>query len=472
MPRQLLVLVLSAALGGLIFLAPGCDELVTQTIETTIAGNPTAEFIISPDSGCIPLLVHFDDVSSGPVVRWIWNFGDGVHDTILADSGDVSHTYTVLGSYTVTLSVFDAIDGSDAETKKRAVIVGHNVDSVTLSNTLGCPGEEFTFTAHNPYGIATWQWSFGDGTTPLTDSSLVQTHVYDEPGVYEFKLTVTGECGQKILVDTVHILNCGVPSFTADPAEGCAPLVVTFVDQSSPPIDTSADPDDTLDVIVDWLWNFGNGTTLHEQGDSIEVTYATAGSYPVTLSVTTDSGGVTSYVDTIVVHSSTAPLFTAEPTSACQVANRQFLVKFTRTAAMDMAWHWDFGDGDTSQAQNPIHAYTSPGRYSVRLIAYGACGADSIVEVDSNMITLNDRLDTPSFSYSTVKLSDTQYVTTFVDQSPPAAVFTLAWDIGLPPLRFSDTVVDTFTAPDTFVVRLTRFNDCDSLFFDDSVRIQ
>jgi len=465
MPRQLLVFILLAALSGLVFIVPGCDKLITETIEVTTAGNPTAEFSALPDSGCIPLLVRFDDASSGPVVRWIWNFGDGAYDTILADSGDVSHTYTLPGTYTVTLSVFDNVDGSDAEVKKRAVIVGHNLDSVTLSDTIGCPGGEFTFTAHNPYGVATWRWAFGDGTPALTDSSPVQTHVYDEPGIYEFKLTVTGECGQKILVDTVHILNCAAPFFTADPAEGCGPLTVTFVDQSSPPIDTSADPDDTLGVIVGWSWNFGNGTTLNEQGDAIEVTYSSAGSYPVTLTVTTDSGGVTSYVDTIIVHSSTTPLFTAEPVSACQVPNRQFLVKFTRIAAMDTAWHWDFGDGDTSQTQSPIHAYTSPGKYSVSLIAYGACGADSVDTTISNMIRYNDPLVSAAFSYSLLQLTTdtTKYEATCVDESPAAVVFTRTWHLNTTLKGAGDTLVCTLPAHQTDTVVLRRLNECDTV---------
>jgi PKD repeat protein len=472
MPRRLMVLVLLAALGGLILLAPGCDELVTETIEVTTAGNPTAEFIITPDSGCVPLQVSFDDASSGPVVRWIWNFGDGAYDTIFADSGDVSHTYTVPGNYTVTLSVFDNIDGSDVETKKRAVIAGQSIDSVTISDTLSCPGNELIFTAYDPFGVASWQWAFGDGTI-LTDSSFVQTHVYDEPGIYQFKLTLMGECGQKILVDTVHILSCGTPLFTASPAEGCEPLTVTFVDQSSPPIDTSADPDDTLDVIVDWLWDFGNGTTLHEQGDSNEVTYASAGSYPVTLTITTDSGGVTSYVDTIVVYADSDQLFTAEPVSACQVPGRQYLVKFTRAAAMDTAWHWDFGDGDTSKAQSPIHAYTAPGIYTVRLIAYGACGTDSAVEVDSGLITYGDMLNSVVFSYIVVPLNADSSIIAFTDQSPAAAVVTRAWYLGtaLFPNPTGPTVVDTFAVPNTITVTLWRFNDCDSISFDSTITI-
>jgi len=38
------------------------------------------------------------------------------------------------------------------------------------------------------------------------------------------------------------------------------------------------------------------------------------------------------------------------------------------------AWHWDFGDGDTSAVQNPIHTYASSGNFTVTLVATGATG--------------------------------------------------------------------------------------------------
>jgi PKD repeat protein len=469
MPRQFLVFILLAALGGIVFLAPGCDKLVTETIEVTTAGNPTAEFSISPDSGCIPLLVHFDDASSGPVIRWIWNFGDGAYDTILADSGDISHTYAQPGTYTVTLSVFDNIDGSDAETKKRAVIVGHNIDSVTLSDTLGCPGEEFTFTAHNPYGVATWRWAFGDGSAALTDSSLVQTHVYDEAGIYEFKLTVTGECGQKILVDTVHILNCAAPYFKAVPEEGCGTFNVNFLDSSGPAIDSTGGNYDTVGNIVHWHWDFGNGSKLEYdlQPQTIEAQYTQVDTYPVTLSVTTDSGGVTSYTDTIIAYPVLKANFTAEPLSSCQIPGRQFVVAFKRQAAGDTAWIWDFGDGDSAFEQNVYHAYTAPGSYSVTLTVLSVCGADDTTR--SNLIQFIDDLSTPVFSYSLAQLNDTEYVATYVDESPEAVFFSRFWNLGAAPYPTGDTVVDTLPASYTDTVRLTHFNECDSVWADSEI---
>ncbi len=47
------------------------------------------------------------------------------------------------------------------------------------------------------------------------------------------------------------------------------------------------------------------------------------------------------------------------------------VVKFTSLAFDEGGkiayWHWDFGDGDTSTAENPTHAYKSAGKYTVRL---------------------------------------------------------------------------------------------------------
>jgi len=41
-------------------------------------------------------------------------------------------------------------------------------------------------------------------------------------------------------------------------------------------------------------------------------------------------------------------------------------------------WMWDFGDGDTSTAIHPTHTYSTPGTYTVQLIASNNCYADTI----------------------------------------------------------------------------------------------
>ncbi|MBL0020756.1 MAG: T9SS type A sorting domain-containing protein [Bacteroidetes bacterium] len=44
------------------------------------------------------------------------------------------------------------------------------------------------------------------------------------------------------------------------------------------------------------------------------------------------------------------------------------------------AWEWEFGDGTTSNLQNPSHTYTASGNYNVQLIATDSCGHDTLLQ--------------------------------------------------------------------------------------------
>ena len=54
------------------------------------------------------------------------------------------------------------------------------------------------------------------------------------------------------------------------------------------------------------------------------------------------------------------------------------LFVFTNYSANSDTYYWDFGDGTTSTDSSPWHSYTSPGQYSILLVAYSpSCGNDS-----------------------------------------------------------------------------------------------
>ena len=60
------------------------------------------------------------------------------------------------------------------------------------------------------------------------------------------------------------------------------------------------------------------------------------------------------------------------PTASFTYTQNADETTFTNTSAGGTSWLWDFGDGDTSSAQNPVHTFSSPGTYTVTLIAYSA----------------------------------------------------------------------------------------------------
>jgi hypothetical protein len=50
-------------------------------------------------------------------------------------------------------------------------------------------------------------------------------------------------------------------------------------------------------------------------------------------------------------------------------------------------WLWYFGDGDTSHVQNPVHTYTTPGLFTVKLVAWNSMSSDSLEMIDYIMVS-------------------------------------------------------------------------------------
>ena len=89
---------------------------------------PSASFDVSNTSFCSGETIQFNDVSTGSVSNWAWDFGDGGTS---ADA-DPSHLYATSGTYTVSLTVTNTI-GSDTETQ---TITINDLPNVSVSSPL------------------------------------------------------------------------------------------------------------------------------------------------------------------------------------------------------------------------------------------------------------------------------------------------------------------------------------------------
>jgi carboxypeptidase T len=78
---------------------PGGDDTYTDTVE--IIGTPQAAFTFTPQFPAPGEIVYFTDQSTGDPLAWAWDFGDGGH----ASMQNPVYTYSVAGTYTVTLDV-------------------------------------------------------------------------------------------------------------------------------------------------------------------------------------------------------------------------------------------------------------------------------------------------------------------------------------------------------------------------------
>jgi PKD repeat protein len=223
---------------------------------------------------------------------------------------------------------------------------------------------DYTFTTNSTCPLITW--SFGDGQF---GSGPAVPHVYSSPGVY-FVYYSAGDVNCCPL--TSSFLTITVPA-VADftPVVTCNTVCFTDASASLPsdPIDPSG-----------YSWDFGDSQTSTQINPCH--TYALAGTYPVTLEITTQSGCKAKIIKFVTVN---GPDVTA--TIAASACNQPVNFLGSTTVANITSWSWDFGDGFGSNIQNPQHIYTvaSCTTFTVKVTVTDANGCTA---VDSGMITV------------------------------------------------------------------------------------
>lgn len=211
----------------------------------------------------------------------------------------------------------------------------------------------------------------------------------------------------------------------------------------------SSDPDGT---VAGYAWSFGDQTT--GTGAKVDHTFAGAGTYPVVLTVTDDSGKTTSRTEQVSVTINQAP--TASFTAAC--AER--VCSFDGTASRDpdgqlTGFAWTFGDGTTSSASSPSHTYTTDGTYTVSLTVTDNGGK---THQTSRQVTARaNQAPTASFTSSCTALTCSFDGTASTDSDGQVASY--LWDFGDGATSTSATPSRTFSTEGPQVVKLTVTDD-------------
>ena len=167
-----------------------------------------------------------------------------------------------------------------------------------------------------------------------------------------------------------------VASFSANPLSGGAPLAVNFTSTS-----TNATSHD---------WDFNGDGVLDASGVLVQYTYTEAGTYTVSLTATGPAGtDVITRTNYVTVNATPpAALFTGDPTSG----KKDLRVEFSNSSLRFNTSLWDFGDGNTSTENNPIHTYTTAGTFDVTLSVVGDGGTDTNYFLDILLLMMFKRL--------------------------------------------------------------------------------
>lgn len=138
---------------------------------------------------------------------------------------------------------------------------------------------------------------------------------------------------------------------------------------------SAANSSDADGQVVAYQWNLGDGTTSNAA--EFSHTYATAGSYQVSLTVT-DNDGLTNAATTVVQVTNDIPVATIDTMPT--VYNIGDTVYFSATASFDndgiiTAYEWNFGNGQRATGETVSYAYPAGGNFTVTLTVTDNAGS-------------------------------------------------------------------------------------------------
>ncbi|MDX1652724.1 MAG: PKD domain-containing protein [Brumimicrobium sp.] len=330
--------------------AAGCTDNITQTVQ--VYPLPIVDFTATPL--CLGSPTDFTDQTvvpnGGTINNWNWNFDDGN----TANTQNPQHTYANPGIYNVDLEITTAY-GCVANLTQPIEIYGLPVADFIFTNDCFYNAIDFTNTSTGNASIFEWDFDDGSGLNNLENPS----HNFSVAGNYNVTLTVSTSDGcTDNVTQTVTAYAQPDASFTVAPV--CYENNSQYQDQSTIiPVNG--------DIITGWNWSFGDGNTSNNQNPTHQ--YASENVYSVNLTVTTNYGCTDSYTDDAIVWP--LPEVDFSPTSVCLEANTQFQdqssVSNQYTPNNNVNWLWDFGDGGSSNQQNPSYAYQNDGVFNATL---------------------------------------------------------------------------------------------------------
>lgn len=416
------VVKLNASLGS-------CSNSFTKNI--SIVASTTGNFSAVDTIACaIPHTVQFTSASNG-AQSFNWSFGDGS----ISNLPNPSHTYTTNGVYTVRLILVNSTGCSDTITKVDYIKISKPV--FTPIDVSGCAPLGITFSniVQSVVPIVSYFWDFGDGTT---STAAVPSHTF-AAGTYNIFIRVTTADGCVESITMPQAVKAGIKPvtlFMASPLIVCAKDTVAFTDLSTGSVDY-------------WFWEFGDGSNSSEQNPLHN--YNDTGYFSVKLIVGNngcyDSSIISRYVNV------RPPIARFNIDLECASRLRRSFVD--KSIGAD-SWKWDFGDGDSSILQNPVHTYAAPGMYTIKLtVINNLTGCEHSKEQDITVAS-----DSSSFT----QIINPSCKETSVSFNATATQFaqSYSWYFGDGTTGIGDTVTHQYQQTGNYVVSLviTDGNAC------------
>lgn len=317
--------------------------------------------------------------------------------------------------------------------------IAQNNVPIQASSQQGCVPLSVSFST-SLKNVRKYKWEFSNGTVSIIQQPTI---LFEQPGRYDVKLLVEYEDNKSeefTFREFIEVKSAPEANFSISHHEFCDGDSIHFINESV--------------GATSYIWNFGDGINSKEKNPTH--VYKDKGIYSVTLLTYNQSGCPDiKHIEGLVKINKIENLdFLANETTLC---TNNPSVKFSQDQEFQK-YHWDFGDGHTSEEKSPVHDYLKPGKFNVFLRVEDKNGCTSEL-VKKNYIVSNMP---PQIN---IEISDNLICShesiEFTNRTPHTKELLWQFDNGF--FSKENKFSYTFTAPDTLdlFVYLKDKNNCE-----------
>lgn len=237
------------------------------------------------------------------------------------------------------------------------------ISQFSINNVSQClNNNNFVFTNSSSISSGSYSnlWKFGDkATSNLTNSS----HSYALDSSYSVKLVCISDSGCRDSISKpITVLSSPNTDFTVNDSIQCSEN--NFFDFNS--------LTNIRKGSFSILWKFGDGDTSSSKSPTHS--FISSSIFKVYLTAISNNGCKDSTLKTVRVDPSPSSTFMVNDTSQCLINNNFAFLNFSTISKGSLTHLWNFGDGNTSTAVNPIYVYSNPNKYKVVLVSTSDSG--------------------------------------------------------------------------------------------------
>ncbi|MBX7226201.1 MAG: PKD domain-containing protein [Chitinophagales bacterium] len=282
----------------------------------------------------------------------VWDFGDS---TILISNDDtVRHSYTNMVKRYIKLTVFNFRTGC-SNTDYDTIFGYYRPDLVFTNTGKACSPYRLKMAVSTAPKARLYQFKI-DHEDPLVNIHIVQNRASIDtlltvPGRYNIRRTILYGDNCESIKDTFVIVSKLIPDFSFAQINGCNTVQLT---------------DNTVSLgtpITEWKWQYADGTFISNvQNPLVNLKDEVS----IIKCIVKNGSCIDSITKTIQLAKPKANFITSD-----SVVCAKATIQFTNTSqknGFDLSYFWDFGDGSTSNLENPTYAYIKKGVYDVRLV--------------------------------------------------------------------------------------------------------